>query len=254
MMSAQQEYLCILRLGAGEYEFGFEHLHTIVQPAAPKWDPNSTAFNYPATLVGVDHQTSGNWVGKYGSKGHVLFNYSDLGFDVVSLPSYIEHVWLPTRVPLTGGPPFPSGRSSCGGAGGFGGCVLSWGNGSTTSDGRVLENPAGPSAPRTAAAVTSKRWASFHIHVQAAENAPAFNITLYMVDYRQAKILQALKVMDSSSRPIGQMTLVEDFGGGAYVTYTSNQSMIFRVLEVPSPEGTVAGLPPRPVVSGLFFD
>ena len=92
--------------------------------------------------------------------------------------------------------------------------------------------------------------------MQAADTTTAYNITLYMVDYTQAKIRQAIKAMDGDDRPIGPMALVEDFAGGAYVTYTrtTGGSMAFRILEVPSRAGTVNGLPPRPVVSGVFFD
>jgi len=256
-VTADKRFVCLLNLVPGKYAFKFEHAPLSAGPSPlGRWDPNSTAFNYTATLAGpVDYKTGGGWVGNYGSKGHVLFNYSaDDGLDVVSLPTFIEQVWVPTSIPLTGGPPFPARRIPCHRGAGFGGCVQAWSN--RTTDRNIPENPSGPAAPRTAVGISSNRWASFHIDVQAADTSTAYNVTLYMVDYQQTKIRQAVKAMDGEDRPIGPMALVEDFEGGAYVTYTrtTGGSMAFRILEVPSRAGTVDGLPPRPVVSAVFFD
>jgi hypothetical protein len=79
-------------------------------PATPpsKWDPNNTDFAYAATLHGIDTATSGSWVGKYGSRGYVLFNYSsETSEDVVmadprikqvceSVCATVANLWSPT--------------------------------------------------------------------------------------------------------------------------------------------------------------
>jgi len=236
------------------------------------WDPSNTNFTYAATYQGMDRTTSGSWKGKYGSAGYVLFNYTSTGpdttaiksnassssstkstrssVDAVKLPTYITGVYA-SDPPPTGGPPFPKGRD------GRHVDVVSWETG--TSDTRALESPSGSSGGvRTAAAVTSQGWASFHIDVVAAASAPAYNITFYIVDYDTDYVRLGIKVRDGTTlKTIAPMVLVEDHSGGVYVTYTYSGSMFFRFVEAPSAKGLAKWnqpYPPRPTVSGVFFD
>lgn len=194
------------------------------------WDPSNTDFTYAAQYRGMDTSTSGDWKGKYGSAGYVLFNYTSAGpdaqdrnqtaaataaavawgagggksVDAVKLPDYITGVFA-SDPPPTGGPPFPKGRD------GRHVAVVTWD--SSTSDPRALESP-GSSGPRTAAAVSSQGWASFHIDVEAAPSAPAYNVTLYMVDYDSDFVRLGIKVRDGTSlKTIAPMVYVEMHAG-----------------------------------------
>lgn len=114
--------------------------------------------------------------------------------------------------------------------------------------------------------LSGNRWASFHIDIEAADEVTPYNITLYFLDYAGLDIRQGIKLMRGGSpsaangaatvyRTIAPMVLIENFTTtGKYVTYTVAGSLRFRFVQVPSPKGNVKGIPPRPVVSAVFFD
>jgi len=76
----------VSREAVAQAEDGTESVPTLLPSLRPlpsgKWDPNNTDFDYEATYHGIDSTTGGSWVGKYGSKGYVLFNYSADAEDV----------------------------------------------------------------------------------------------------------------------------------------------------------------------------
>ena len=68
---------------------GMEHDFRIstkdASTSALKWEPLGSPFpppSWPGQFLGSDSETQGNWIGKYGSDGYVLF-----GFDVQSVAS-----------------------------------------------------------------------------------------------------------------------------------------------------------------------
>jgi hypothetical protein len=249
-----------------------EGVHAREQTKKRRWDPSNTNFSFAATFEGTDTSTSGSWRSAYGKDGYVLFNYSaaDAGFgglatatqgtsptfDVVKLPSYIKGVWAVGNVPHVGGPPFPKPSRTCEDRYL---CPTIWNR--STTDPRALENPAGGggggggASLRTAAGLTSKGWASFHLDIEPMNISRTYTITLYMVDYQRANIRQAIKCMDGKTqKTIAPMVLIEDFADGVYATYSYNGPMMLRINQVPSAAGLIKGFPPRPTVSGVFFD
>jgi alpha-L-rhamnosidase len=250
-------YLYVLGLTPGNHELAFEmHQPTLsVGPMlAGPWNPSNTSFLFPATYHGTDKVTSGVWRGKYGARGYKLFAMGPNGTDIERLPSFIHGVYAASIDPPQGGPPYPKPDTvSCKSAKGR--VYACWQWGTTTNDPRVLENPE-PSERRVLGGVTSKGWASFHLDVDVEESSPRFNITLFMLDADNLSIRQALKVRDGRTlHTISPMILVEDFSAvGAYVTIEYNGPMRIRFNEVPSPKGNKLGFPPRPVLSGVFFD
>lgn len=211
-----------------------------VQADTARWNDAAPNMTYAAKLVSTDRLSAGDWIGKYGTAGYVLFNYTAAGpvsaldsvpryitdpvenrfqnvkppphpnrplfFDRVQLPPFVTGVWAAGRVPLTGGPPFPVGGRACGP--GMRVCPVLWEQSSQNR--RALQDPSRPEGRRTAAAVTSNGWASFHVDIATSKGAPAYNVTLYMVDYTDARIRQAIKVRDGQNlKTIGKLT---DFG------------------------------------------
>jgi hypothetical protein len=84
-----------------------------------------------------------------------------------------------------------------------------------------------------------------------------YNVSLYFLDFEPLHIRLGVKLMSGDQlvyKTIAPMALVEDFAGGQYVKYTVIGTVRFRLIELPSEEGNVKGIPPRPVLSGLFFD
>jgi hypothetical protein len=276
-------FMYISGLRPGTHRFMVRH----VQPPPPqkeqavavavantkgKWDPNNTDFAFAATLHGIDSTTSGSWVGKYGSTGYVLFNYSESGEDVVRADPRIKNVFAISSYPTVGGPPYPGNtpaRPACKGprdeaavaAGGgaltsTGGsgytCTAQW-NASTSQ--AVLEPPKG--LARTAAVISGNRWASFHIDIEAADESTIYNVSLYFVDFEPIHARVGVKLMSGDKlvyKTIAPMALIEDYAGGKYVSYTVTGTVRFRLIELPSKDGNIKGIPPRPTVSGLFFD
>ena len=84
-----------------------------------------------------------------------------------------------------------------------------------------------------------------------------YNVSLYFLDYEPLHVRLGVKLMSGSQlayKTIAPMALVEDFAEGKYVSYTVTGTVRFRLIELPSKDGNVKGIPPRPIVSGLFFD
>lgn len=248
-----ENYVYLVNVSSGHHEYAYEMATRVQQqPQSGKWDPSNTSFNFAARFIGTDSKTSGAWRGKYGSKGFKLFAAGQSGSDVTQLPEFINDVYAPSKVPPQGGPPFPDpSTSSCKVAKGRN-CCWQWNI--PTNDSRVLENPKS-SESRVLGALTSHGWASFFIEVNAADDTP-YNVSLFMLDADQRYIRQALKVRDGKTlRTIAPMILVQDFATtGVYVTYEYAGSMWIRFNEVPSSIGNSGGFPPRPVLSGVFFD
>jgi hypothetical protein len=158
-------FVYLVGLKPGRHRVHFEHTPLAdkvpLQVSPSKWDPNNTEFAYAATLHGIDTTTAGSWVGEYGSKGYVLFNYSATNQDVVKDDPRIKHVYAMSTYPTNGGPPYPANtparpqcpsRSSASASvltastdvgGGSGYCCAELWNAST--DPAVLEPPAGSS-------------------------------------------------------------------------------------------------------------
>ena len=47
---------------------------------------------YPARSASVDSTTAGNWTGKYGAAGYVLYAFDDAGDAVERLPSFVKNI------------------------------------------------------------------------------------------------------------------------------------------------------------------
>ena len=212
-----------------------------VSSAKSKWDPNNTNFEFAASLHGIDHTTSGSWIGKYGSAGYVLFNYSESGEDIVKTDSRIKNVFAISGYPNAGGPPYPvttPPRPACNsprdavatGTGGFGTgkvgpltttggvgytCTIKWANASVSK--AVLEPPnsqlgsgsdaTATTAVRTAAAVSGNRWASFHIDIEAADQVRSSTMSpSWSVGLPTSVALVRSSSIDSNMHP----TIVDD--------------------------------------------
>ncbi len=68
-------------------------------------------------------------------------------------------------------------------------------------------------------------------------------MSLYFLDFEPLHVRLAVKLMSGNQ-----------LAGGKYVSYTVTGTVRFRLIELPSKAGNVKGIPPRPIVSGLFFD
>eukprot|EP00635_Sarcinochrysidales_sp_CCMP3193_P004780 CAMPEP_0118891024 /NCGR_PEP_ID=MMETSP1166-20130328/1214_1 /TAXON_ID=1104430 /ORGANISM="Chrysoreinhardia sp, Strain CCMP3193" /LENGTH=878 /DNA_ID=CAMNT_0006829659 /DNA_START=84 /DNA_END=2720 /DNA_ORIENTATION=+ len=199
------------------------------------------------TFVGLDTVTSGNWVGRYGSLGYVLFGYENKT-NLTKLPAFVAGVvplaWAatPARVVL-------------------------WD--AATHDDRALAPPTG--GARVAARITSAKQASFTVDVLANASS-SFRVSLYCVDFGRAGVAQNIRVAQLTTGG-DNLEVVADivplrarsFDAGVYLTYHvacgdahgaargGCGSLRFRFFEMYDP-AVPGGYPPKPVLSGLFFD
>lgn len=180
-------------------------------------------WRFPTTFVKEDRITSGNWGGKYGSGGSVLFCTDGTNQDRVQLPSYVASVvhrqgrtggWSEPVVDdraLAQGP--TNGAARCNG-------VLYCGN---------------PAACQQC------------LVVDVALNRPAeYQLALYFVDLDRKGRRQSIELFDLENRKLIAPTRVySNFTGGTYAVYNCRQSLRVRVNHI---RGDNA------VLSGLFFD
>ncbi|MES2659618.1 MAG: alpha-L-rhamnosidase C-terminal domain-containing protein [Verrucomicrobiota bacterium] len=178
-------------------------------------------WRFPTTFVREDLATSGNWVGKYGRDGSVLFG-EDTASTRSLLPSYVTAVTV------------RKGRFSGWTAGGDPRALVEGPTNDTVRRGGVLysDNPA----------VCQQDLVVDIMLKQPAE----FQLALYFVDFDRKGRRQSLELFDLESRKlIAPTRIYSNFTEGTYAVYTCRQSVRIRVNHI---RGDNA------VLNGLFFD
>ena len=184
------------------------------------------AVQYPAQLVKVDTNTSGNWGGVYGKDGYILCNYNGNGTDVRSLPSYVSSFsYFMIDGPQEG----------------------VWTN--NTSDGRALAPNSSNRFPRNATAINTAYYQgtlNTMTFTYTCTSTNYYQIALYFVDWDSKIRKLAVEVHDANTLDLmAPVNVLTNFSGGAYLVYTYNKSAKFRIDHV---RGDNA------VLSGIFFD
>lgn len=179
-------------------------------------------WNFPTSFVKEDRSTGGNWIGKYGRDGSVLFSEAADG-DRAQLPGYVASV-TPRQ-----------GRRT------------TW---LAPLDARALATGPKNDAPRWSSGLENASptaWNQRCVVVEVALKQPAeYQLALYFVDLDHKDRRQSIELFDLASRKLIAPTRVySNFTGGCYVVYNCRQSVRVRVNHV---RGHNA------VLSGLFFD
>lgn len=179
-------------------------------------------WRFPAAFVKEDRTSGGNWGGKYGRDGRVLFGSGRDGQDQVQLPGYVQEVTH--RQGRTTQWPGPGGR----------GALAEDATNAPERRGGVLYSGAPGDVQRC-------------LVVDVALKHPTkFQLGFYFVDLDRKGRRQTLELFDLDSRKLIAPThLYDDFTGGIYAIYECQQSVRVRVNHV---RGDNA------VLSGLFFD
>ena len=185
--------------------------------------------SYPASIVGIDLATGGNWGKVYGKDGYVLCNYYGNGKDKISLPAYVDSVIYykvkGNNMPLNN----------------------VWET--NTSDCRALAPDPANSFPRTAAclyAMDADQIGYTFTSTIAIKGIRTYNVSLYFLDWDKKGRKIAVEMFDAeTSKLIAPVKIVKNCTGGAYLTYSYNKSSKFRI-------NLVRG--DNPVLSGIFFN
>ena len=217
--------------------------------SARKWEPLGSPFpppSWPGQFLGSDSETQGNWIGKYGSAGYVLFGFDDNSSDAsigrISLPSFIDRVEI-----------FTSENS------GFNDKIFTWPPADTGNDVRALQDPAGPSSmQRRLGAIAPSGSGSALVDVFVNANATNFRYKLsaYICDFgptpwgdgqvgenrtQEVYLLTGYPELN----PLTPRQKLTDFSQGTWMSYEIKGSFRFRVTTI---RGDYA------VLSGLMFD
>lgn len=179
-------------------------------------------WRFPTTFVKEDRTTSGDWGGKYGLDGSVLFCADGAGHDRVQLPDYVTSVIH--RQGRTGG----------------------W---STPTDTRALAVDSTNGDARCSGVLYCGNPSPCQqcLVVDVALQRPAeYQLALYFVDLDRKGRRQSVEMFDLDSRKLIAPTRVySNFTGGTYAVYNCRQSVRVRVNHI---RGDNA------VLNGLFFD
>lgn len=190
-----------------------------------------TAFNYPVRVLKEDTATSGNWGGKYGRDGYVLFNYDGSGTHREVKPSYIKSI-----TPWTSG---YQGWSNC--------LNAVWET--ATNERRALAPDRTNATPRAATTLYSGTpdpgGMTMAVDVTAEPNT-SFRFALYFLDWDAASRRVAVEVFDLETRKlVAPVRLVTDFTKGKYLIYECDRSVRLRIAHI---------LGDNAVLGGIFFD
>eukprot|EP01121_Diplochlamys_sp_Union-15-3_P007992 TRINITY_DN2085_c0_g1_i1.p1 TRINITY_DN2085_c0_g1~~TRINITY_DN2085_c0_g1_i1.p1 ORF type:complete len:839 (-),score=151.85 TRINITY_DN2085_c0_g1_i1:54-2570(-) len=184
---------------------------------------------YSGQYIGKDTTTKGNWLGKYGKDGYVLFHY--LGSDDLSkLPSYVSQVQVTWGAGKSG--PFPGPPPE--------------------NDIRGLENPSGTHT-RNIGCYYNELTFVLDITLRQEQSN---QISMYLVDWDYPNGIwtggggkgrrEIIRVMDLETKNVvAPSQVVEDFYGGVYLIFRYDKSIRLRF-------STIGG--DNAVVSALFWD
>lgn len=212
------EYIQFEGLQPGNYNFQVTY-----EGQRPSWQ--EPPMTYPLSLQGIDTTTQGDWGGKYGRDGYVLFGYDGNGKDRAQLPSYVQAVT----------PSVTKSRLD-----------TIWQSG--TNERRALAPSITNDSPRNAACTYGTIWFSdltVHVDVDLKTNT-TYNLALYFVDWDRKDRSLSVQVRDRKTlNLIAPIQMISDFTGGKYLIFHCDRSVRLRLDPV---RGDNA------VLSGLFFD
>ena len=173
-------------------------------PAAPRWPRSSTAPRPPASFVGTDTTTQGNWKGVYGSDG-----YNVIG-DTTSYPAYAQVT--------------SAGNSS-------------WVWASQSTDPRALLR--GVTTGRIAATWYSAT--SFTVDLNLTDGNP-HRVALYNLDWDTTARAQRIDILDAGSGSVLDSRSISSFHGGQYLVWTLSGHVTIRITMTAGYNAVLSGL------------
>lgn len=213
--SETEDAVVVQGLGAGDHGFQVSFEGTRTKVSVPK-------IAYATRLLTRDASTSGDWVGKYGSKGYILCGVKPDGSDEQKLPAFVESVDFFRAFPKAGRPD-----------------TTVWAK--ATDDRRALASGVGP---RVAAALSNNdQTMTFMVKTRDAEK---HRIAIYFVDWEAKGWRSAVEVFDGSNlRMVAPVSMIKDHKNGIYLVFECKGSTKFRFNKI---RGDLVTL------SGVFFD
>jgi hypothetical protein len=169
-----------------------------------------------------DTSTQGNWKGKYGSKGYILYDYDSINSHHIQLPDFIEvgyakHGWY-----------YPYGHTH-------------WV--SQTTDKRALVSDKDGEITRSLGNIYCNLTMGIDISYKKKQT---YKVSLYFVDWDRKERRSAIEIFDLETlNLLMPVYMIRDYAEGKYITFEFDRPVRIRVDEV---RGVTATL------CGLFFD
>jgi hypothetical protein len=202
------------------------HYTINVKYSGPRRPVIEQPMEHPVALRKTDATTHGDWGGKYGRDGYVLFSYAGPGKDCVRLPPYIRSV-----TPLLGK---PIRRDA------------TWAQ--QTDDSRALAPDPANSIPRCASCTHAlSDWPNLTLHLDVnMKTNTAYCMALYFLDWDEKGRQTSVEVRDLKTLDVIAPTqIVSEYVNGKYLVYRCDRPVRVRLEQV---RGDNA------VISGVFFD
>jgi hypothetical protein len=210
-----KDYIYFENVQAGQYEFMVYYSGT-----APSYQ--ELPWIYPVDQISTDSVTSGNWGGKYGSKGYVLFAYNS-GRDIRNLPAFVSDVHC--RLNDT----------------------IQWVR--NVSDPRALASSEKNGFPRNVAAIHTRNaipcLQTMTVDI-AVRKEQSYQASLYFLDWDNQNRKVQIEIFDLASlNLLAPVQVVNNFSKGKYLKFNCNNSVRVRINMINEPNAAL---------SGIFFD
>jgi hypothetical protein len=190
--------------------------------------PQGAPLSYPIPHAKEDRSIGGNWGGRYGRDGYVLFDYDGPHQDRRQLPRYVRAVQASSRK--------------------NGGCLHGQ-PASSTEDMRALAPSRANELPRkvgqlyTGDPIACQQTMTVDVEVV---DGSRYHVALYCLDWEKQGRRQAIELFDLKNlNRLAPVHVVDKFAQGAYVLYTCNGSVRFRINQIRGPNA---------VLNAIFFD
>ena len=210
-------YIYLPTLKSGTYTFKLAY----ASPVRSDKKAEEITYRYDQSHVKEDEETQGNWIGKYGSKGYMLFSYDEAGADRVKLPVECRSIILNKDV--------------------------NWHDSKLADTPGALADPAHSGEKQMGGSITGDPnvcMQSFTIDVDYRSDKP-YKLSLYLVDPTGDR-RSAIELFDlDSKRRLMPVQMVRNYHNGKYLTFTIDRPVRIRICQV---RGDNA------VCSALFFD
>ncbi len=210
-----KDFVYLQHVEAGEYDIAVSYSGTTASYQPLPWI-------YPVDRMSIDSVTGGDWGGKYGSSGYVLFAY-DKGQDVRKMPDFVADVH----------------------------CRLN----DTVQWALNVNDPRAPASsekngfPRNVAAIHTRNavpcFQTMTVDV-IVKNEKSFRTSLYFLDWDDQNRNVQIEIFDLATlKLLSPVQVVKNFAGGKYLSFTYDNSVRIRINMINEPNASV---------SGIFFD
>jgi alpha-L-rhamnosidase len=177
---------------------------------------------YPVNQISIDSVTCGNWGGKYGSLGYVLFSYNK-GKDIRNLPDFVSDVHC--RLNDT----------------------VQWAQ--NVSDPRALASSVKNGFPRNVVAIHTRnaipclQTMTVDLKVKKQQS---YQASLYFLDWDNQNRKVQIEIFDLATlNLLAPVQVVNHFAQGKYLRFNCNKSVRIRINMINEPNATL---------SAIFFD